>query len=140
MNTVVTRVRVYFNIHRRMFSVQKKTKKGWRLWCHTDFMFLKNVRFIVNENARQRVLRERKKNVHAFIEGEMGSIEEWDEYRWTAGRDNSKEVWYNPYQSSTFLTDAAPDDLDNRPMSISNAKYAVLQLNSQRKPRIYCEL
>lgn len=131
----MTRVRCYFNLHKRLFSIQRKTDRGWRLWCHTDFMFLKNVHFIVNENARQRVLRERKKNVHAFVEGDIG--QPGDNF---TNEFKRMEVWYNPYQSSTFLTNADPEDFDNRPMSISHASYASLQLNSQRKPRIYCEL
>lgn len=130
MNTVVTRVRVYFNIHRRMFSVQKKTEKGWRLWCHTDFMFLKNVRFIVNEQARLKVIERRRKSVHAFIEGDIPNTGEDKFYGKT-------EVKYNPYHCGNFVT---VPDLQGEFIPVLKANAVSCQLNSQRKPRIYCEL
>lgn len=65
------RVRVYFNLHRKQLSVQSKTDKGWRVWLHANKITLENVEFKVSEAGRQRVLREKKKNVHAFIEGDL---------------------------------------------------------------------
>jgi hypothetical protein len=65
------KVRVYFNLHRKQLSVQSKTDKGWRVWLHADKITLEDVEFKVSEAGRQRVLREKKKNVHAFIEGNL---------------------------------------------------------------------
>ena len=65
------KVRVYFNLHRKQLSVQSKTDKGWRVWLHANKITLENVKFKVSEAGRQRVLREKKKNVHAFVEGDL---------------------------------------------------------------------
>jgi hypothetical protein len=58
-----------------------------------------DVIFKVNEAGRQRVINERKKNVHAFIV--------CDKYR-LGGReiiDNAGVITYNPYTTSTFTCD-----------------------------------
>lgn len=67
--------RIYFNIHKKLFSIQEKTKKGWRVISHKDSLLLKDVEFKVYSRGRERVLREKRKNVHAFVIGEeCGSI------------------------------------------------------------------
>ncbi len=64
------RVRVYFNLHKKKLSVQRKVDGRWLVWQHMDVLTLTNVKFIVSEAGRQRVLRQCRKNVHAFVEGE----------------------------------------------------------------------
>jgi hypothetical protein len=88
------RVRVYRNLHRNCLSVQHKTDRGWRLLQHIHAIALRDVRFIVNESGRQRVLREKKKNVHAFIEGTV-----CDDFI----SDSSSLVYYNPYLYCSFV-------------------------------------
>lgn len=90
------RVRVYFNLHKKMFSVQHKTKKGWRLWKHLDHICLHNVVFKVSEAGRKRVIKEGKKNVHAYIEGDIhGNV---------GFKPDEKEhlISYNPYKFNQF--------------------------------------
>jgi len=90
------RVRVYFNLHKRMFSVQHKTGKGWRLWKHLDHVCLNNVVFKVSEAGRKRVIKESKKNVHAYIEGDIhGNVGFKPD-----GKENS--ISYNPYKFNQF--------------------------------------
>lgn len=60
-------VRVYWNINKNCWSIQHKGK----VVEHSDSILLKNVTFLVFETGRQRVLQEKRKNVHAFAEGEM---------------------------------------------------------------------
>lgn len=90
----IMKVRVYFNLHRKCFSVQHKTIKGWRLLKHVDNIFLKKVTFHVREAGRQRVLKEKKKNVHAWVEGE--------EAAWSLA---NIPVFYNPYKAGNFVND-----------------------------------
>lgn len=90
------KVRVYRNLHKSCWSVQTKTKKGWRVTSHETCLTLKNVSFKVNENGRQRVLREKRKNVHAYIEGELISSS-------TQLPFMVKEIIYNPYSAGYFL-------------------------------------
>lgn len=68
-----TRVRVYRNLHTGTLSMQAyiPEKKGWRVVGHPDHVQLSNVKFVVREAGRQRVLKEKRKNVHAWIEGDL---------------------------------------------------------------------
>jgi hypothetical protein len=86
------RVRVYFNLHKKKLSVQHKTAKGWRLWKHEESVGLENVCFKVSEAGRQRVLREKKKNVHAFVKGDFVQL--------LPEHLKLPKVWvsYNPYR------------------------------------------
>jgi hypothetical protein len=87
-------VRVYFNLHKKVYSVQKYVKgKGWRLSHHTNEVYLTNVSFKVYENGRQKVLKEKQKNVHAFVLGELS--ESVGEY--------THNVTYNPYLYDSFV-------------------------------------
>jgi len=59
---------------------------------------LENARFIVSENGRQKVIKEKKKSVHAFVEGYVVHARDtdWvDDYHWS-------EMTYNPYKTKGF--------------------------------------
>ena len=101
------RVRVYWNLHKKKFSIQHKGK----VIGHADAVALGNVVFHVNENGRQRVLRERKKYVHAYVVGDIHTFA----YHLHDIRNNdalikfylgvvplSKQIKYNPYKSAHF--------------------------------------
>jgi len=86
------RVQVYYNFHKKCWSVRdKKTRRviGW-----TQRIRLKDVVFKVSEAGRQRVLSQRRKNVHAWAEGTITQ-------RTPAG--DTTPVVYNPYKYSTFV-------------------------------------
>lgn len=91
------KARVYYNLHKNLLSIQEKTPKGWRVVRHESSVALRNVKFRVSEKGRQRVLRERKKNVHAFIEGDLASSEE------VISADTP--VSYNPYKGPFFYSE-----------------------------------
>lgn len=87
------KVRVYRNLTKKCLSVQTMTDKGWRVTRHVQSISLKDATFKVSEAGRQRVIRDRRKNVHAIVEGyETDSFDE----------SSSKQVTYNPYKSSHF--------------------------------------
>jgi len=88
------KVRIYFNLHRKCLSVQTQTPKGWRVWKHMSEAHLENVTFKVSEAGRQRVLREGKKNVHAYIIGDLVDGKPLTE---------GETVTYNPYKFSSFV-------------------------------------
>lgn len=67
----MVRVRVYRNLNRNCLSVQVKTSKGWRVDHWVDGLQLSDCRFIVSQAGRARTLRERRRNVHAYIEGDL---------------------------------------------------------------------
>ena len=66
------RVRVYYNLNRAVWSIKAMEGefKG-RVIGYADAVVLSNAHTVVSEAGRQRVLRERRKNVHAYIEGEL---------------------------------------------------------------------
>ena len=89
-------VRVYRNLHNGKLSVQHYLPgRGWRVAHHADDVVLANVTFTVSEAGRARCLREKKKNVHAFIIGDEAPVAVVD-------RDENR-VSYNPYRAGEFL-------------------------------------
>ena len=54
---------IYRNLHTKGFSMRYKGKVIQRPFCFRAY----NVSFKVNEKGRQRVIKERQKNVHTFI-------------------------------------------------------------------------
>ena len=86
------RVKVYWNLHRKCWSVQYRG----RVVCHARRVELWNATGKVSEPGRQRVLRERKKNVHAFLVGEP--VESGPGMRY----GETEQVFYNPYKFDAF--------------------------------------
>lgn len=83
-------VKVYWNLHRECFSVQQ----DGLVVCHADQVELRDVTFKVNQAGRQRVLKEGRKNVHAFIVGHLD--EKFADRCWDV------KVVYNPYKYDSF--------------------------------------
>ena len=61
------RVYVYFNLHKRMWSMRQSGK----VIGHYHDLYLKDAKYLVSEAGRKRVLKEKKKNVHAGVSGFM---------------------------------------------------------------------
>ncbi len=97
MKTAPSVFRIYFNLHRKLFTVQHKTSKGWRVLRHVAEVSVQFPRFKVSEAGRQRVLREKRKNVHAFVEGFICSPLHLPD------PDDMQRVSYNPYKAGTFV-------------------------------------
>lgn len=65
------RVRVYWNVHRGVWSILAHGPKGWRLADHSPDLALQDARFLVSAAGRARCLRLGKKVVHAYVEGNL---------------------------------------------------------------------
>ena len=92
------RVKVYFNLHRKLFSVvslEAHDRYG-KVIDHVREIALEDVGFVVRPAGRARVLREKRKNVHAFVYGTICATPE--EIPVTA-----QVVIYNPYKYHTFV-------------------------------------
>jgi hypothetical protein len=109
------KVFVYFNLHRKLFSVKslEGPDKG-KVIGHMYSVSLNDVTFKVSEAGRQRVLREKRKNVHAGVVGNI-SPNAWDDML----QDDPKQITYNPYRFSSFV------DKDNLE-PVRHAKYCLL--------------
>lgn len=92
------RVFVYWNLHRDLFSV-KNTRTG-RVEAHAQMVVIEDAVFAVSEAGRQRVLRERRKNVHAGVRGTAALIDPAPAQPVMSGWTR---VTYNPYRFSTFV-------------------------------------
>ena len=119
------KVRVYRNLHKKTYSV----KQGSLVRCHADQVTLSDCQFIVSKAGQRRVRDERRKNVHAFIEGYVVDTRATDQKvdghftdeQIDNGETRWEKVYYNPYTCDTFIKqyDANP---------IENADYADLSI------------
>ena len=91
------RVQVYWNLHKDCWSVValEGDRKG-RVVTHADKVLLKDATFAVQPAGREKVRREKRKNVHAFVRGEWMNVLP---ATWRARRP----VMYNPYKFDTFV-------------------------------------
>lgn len=94
-------VRVYFNLNKKCFSIQTRTEKGWRVTEYKEFLALHNCEFKVYEAGRQRVLKTKRKNVHAYIRGYLLNTDLKDFWNESYGLI---PVFYNPYKAPWFET------------------------------------
>ena len=110
-------VEVYRNLHNGKLSVRDHKTK--RVIAHCDEVTLAGVVFKVSQAGRERVLRERKKNVHAVVMGKLLEYRGAEPYK---GRSIADHVWqwadgvkrkaiignrkvvYNPYKYKSFVT------------------------------------
>ena len=94
------KVFVYFNLHKKLFSVKalEGENKG-RVVAHLDAVVVRNATLKVSESGRQRVLREKRKNVHAGVQGDWQG-----EYILAKHMARTETpLTYNPYKYSTFV-------------------------------------
>lgn len=99
------RVQVYWNITKKVWSVRDKATG--LVCCRLPSLVLTDCKFVVQEGGRQRVLREKQKNIHAFVEGEldcMGGTGDACKGIWGWDKEHGgTEVTYNPYKYTTFV-------------------------------------
>lgn len=88
-------VKVYRNLHRSCYSVVDRSTG--RVIAHADEVYLRDVSFVVRPGGRARVLREGRKNVHAFALGTL--LNEVDQ----AATSVSSQIRYNPYTADHFV-------------------------------------
>lgn len=92
------KVRVYYNFRLKCLSVQtyQPHRGGWRLYYHVDHLALEKAKFKVSQSGRRRCLQEKRKNVHAYVEGVVAP--QRSDGDWMGIR-------YNPYEWGEFLKD-----------------------------------
>ena len=111
------RVQVYLNLHKveddgtKWYSLREK--KTGKVVAHADNVNLKDVKFHVSEAGRDRVRKEKRKNVHAWVEGTL----------WHTVLTKCQRVCYNPYRDDNFKT----SDGEN----VWSSDTAVLESNGQ---------
>ena len=93
-----TRVRVYRNLKNGLMSVQAYLGKKWLVVGHVESLLLYDAEFKVSEAGRKRVIEQKRKNVHAFVYGELADI--------NTDVVLPTKAFYNPYKYKTFVTES----------------------------------
>lgn len=113
------KVFVYFNLHRKVWSIKAlEGEHKNRVIGHANGAYLTDVTPKISEAGRQRVLREKAKNVHAGLVGNLIAVSDdstlskdyplntMDDFN--SGGD-IVEITYNPYKYSTFVSKEEPN-------------------------------
>ena len=92
------RVKVYYNLHKHTFSVQK----NGLVVMLADYVKLENVEFKVRPGGKQKVRQENSKNVHAFV---IGDLVDYCQYSCDdiPEEPTGDVVTYNPYKYDSFV-------------------------------------
>ncbi len=92
------KVMVYYNLHKHTFSVTYDSK----VILHADYVKLGNVEFRVRTGGKERVRKEKSKNVHAFV---IGTLLDYCEYpcEEIPSPLSDKIITYNPYKHNSFV-------------------------------------
>ena len=85
---------IYFNLTKKCFSVKYQGK----VIMHCYSMRVKEPRFIVSLAGRDRVLQDKRKNVHAYVVADPANVT----FDLPTDRKGWIDVTYNPYRSETF--------------------------------------
>lgn len=95
------KVFVYRNLHKKCYSVKCwKTKK---VIAHVEKISLIDAKFKVSEAGRQRVIKEKRKNVHAGVLGTISDV---------SLICQGTRVTYNPYKFNSFVDDQGQAVID----------------------------
>lgn len=88
---------VYYNLNKRTFSIMAREgpRKG-RVIYHADVVFLRSVTLKVSARGRNRVLREKCRNVHAGAEGWLCEAVD-------IPQGPANVITYNPYLGDRFV-------------------------------------
>jgi hypothetical protein len=96
------KVRIYWNFHKKLFSVQARVNGRWKVVRHAAMLNLLYPHFKVSQAGRHRVLLEGRKNVHAFI---VGTLVPFEHRTVSEAVDTCalRQVRYNPYKHHDFM-------------------------------------
>lgn len=122
------RVEIYWNLHRNLWSVRLV---GGRVIGHVTSFVVQDAEFIVQPAGREKVRREKNKNVHAFVRGELLNADHLFANPW---QHISRRVTYNPYKYDTFMGSTFSNE-NIEP--IKTAECAELFIDDAGKPVVY---
>jgi hypothetical protein len=119
------RVMVYYNLHKKTFSVQYKG----RIILYADYVKLGNVEFRVREGGKEKVRQEKRKNVHAFV---IGDLLDYCQYPCEnmPPETNDKVITYNPYKYDSFVKKDTEEPIFNaNEIDMINTKNKIFHIN-----------
>lgn len=89
---------VYYNLNKHTFSVTHNSK----VIMYADYVKLKNVEFRVRQGGKEKVRSEKRKNVHAFVIGELLEYFEYPSKDIPTSSSN-EVITYDPYKYDSFV-------------------------------------
>lgn len=91
------RYRIYRNLHKGSFSIQEwnEKKKGYRVVAWESHITAQDCFFKVYEAGRQRVIKSKRKNVHAYLL--------CNNYSSGVEASMGEGIRYNPYEGAFFI-------------------------------------
>ena len=131
------KVKVYFNLHKKLFSVVSLEGEDKGLVIgHARKIDLVDCKLVVQPGGNKRVRKEMKKNVHAYIAGFLAAGEDMER----AKKDSMKStVTYNPYRHKSFMMfwDYGLAGTFAECFPIVQAKACSFSLSSTGKPEVF---
>lgn len=99
---------VYYNLNKHTFSITFKNK----LIAYSDHIKLTEVEFRVRPGGRAKVLKDKRKNVHAFV---IGNLINYCNYPCKNITEdiNVKIVTYDPYKYNFFVVKGTEEPIYN---------------------------
>lgn len=112
---------VYYNLHKSCWSIKSRERDTYgKVIAHAHELVVANAEFRVGDAGRQRVIAEKRKNVHAGVAGRIvawrgvdprypvqqtvGSAGQCSEVLEAMVKTNKPLVSYNPYYAGHFYT------------------------------------
>ena len=96
-NLIGLKVYVYFNLNKHVWSIKAlEGERKNRVVGYADSIELIYCNLKVSEKGRQRVLKQKQKNVHAGVVGYIKSINQHNNY------SAPQRISYNPYKTGHF--------------------------------------
>lgn len=136
------RVMVYYNLHKHTFSISYKSK----VILHADYVKLSDVEFRIRQGGKEKVRKEKNKNVHAFV---IGDLIEYCQYpcKNIPEEPTDNIVTYDPYKYDSFVYKNTEEpvykakevdliNLKNKVFVINEIKTKVIQ-ESEEEPTKY---
>tara|TARA_R110000822_G_scaffold269169_1_gene392410 strand:- start:456 stop:839 length:384 start_codon:yes stop_codon:yes gene_type:complete len=109
------KIEVYRNLHKDCFSIRKNGRVVLHVF-NDESLNMSDVRFAVQPAGHAKVIRDKRKNVHAFIRGVWAgpTLDCWQAI-----------VSYNPYKYDFFFTSFGGNDYaiyESRRVTLKNGK------------------
>ena len=110
------KISVYRNLHNGLISI--KSASSGLVLGHAKSVDISGANFVVNEAGRQRVLKEKQKNVHAYVKGLLLNTIGFKPYKGRSlgpaygALDTIHKVTvvsYNPYKAPHFVIKGTSD-------------------------------
>ena len=130
------RVKVYFNLHKKLFSVVSLEGEDKGLVVdHARSINLFDCKLVVQPAGNKRVREEMKKNVHAYIAGYAINDRDMDTYIEQSNESLFvSDVTYNPYRHDSFVMRS--ESLPGNEFPINKAKACRFELSINGKPDV----